>query len=282
MDILSLKRKSLGHVLREGESESSESSPSQTSVASQKDSDSSPTAASDSGVFGGKTAGFSSDNSKPGESAQSQAAASVDASLQPGQAPASPVAPEGGSNWGKVADAAAFLGMFTPATAPLSAAYYAAKPVVGLASDLSDGGSIGDSISKFAKGIIGSHIAGAINGAVGQAVGPGAANALSAYSKVATADNLMNDTNNPASVGGLVANAAMHGNPDASGAPSEGSQFASSPSHSYGGFSAGPPPAQQVASNTAQPQPVQAATPSPNGIIGNYLDWYQQGHKQGA
>ena len=172
---------------------------------------------------------------------------------------------------------------FVPGLQPLSAAYWAGKPLFGLSQDMANPNiDTKDAISKFAKDEIGGFVkgklTGIINGEIGKAVGPDGAAALGNYQKAASLYNIAQDNPKdmvPTSAGSYVWNAVTGGQPaynDGLQHAANGDVINSSGWASHSSPPVVPDPTPQVA--VADPTP---KAEIPSGVIGNYLQWFNQG-----
>lgn len=137
----------------------------------------------------------------------------------------------------------------------------------------------GQTVANLAKGVIIPQALGVANGIIGNAVGKDGAQLLSSYSQAAKLSNLLGDGKDqlPTSPASYLLSKATSGP-----TYTDGLQHAANGDViNVGGFSSSTSSGNRQA--TAAPVAVAATTPTPpptelpNGIIGNYLQWFNQG-----
>lgn len=139
--------------------------------------------------------------------------------------------------------------------------------------------SAGETVGNLVKGIVTPRLVSAANGIIGNALGPDGAQLLGNYAKVAMLNNLVSDDKMPTSPGGYLMSKAA-----SDPSYSDGYQHAANGDIiNVGGFSSvgssGNYQAPTQVATVAPTTPAAAAAPfvMPSGIIGNYLQWFNQG-----
>jgi hypothetical protein len=144
--------------------------------------------------------------------------------------------------------------------------------------------SIGDALTAAATDILGNKAAGAINSEAAKALGPGMGqlNQLGSMYSLATGEKSP-VPNIGADLVGQVKNAlGLPGIPGSAPVSAPNGTDVMNASSGTGGWSKGGSIAQATpVAPTPAPQVVQNTVPA-NGIIGNYLDWFNAGRKKGA